>query len=119
MSCGALRFVIAHDGASLTARVADKDGNPISGAYVAIVPESAATEAEMSAVTTFGQTDPSGVYSATALRPGKYRVLATNDAIDLAANRIDKLWAAQSRGQEVEIGANANVQLKLEPQTLQ
>jgi len=26
---------------------------------------------------------------------------------------------AQSRGQEVEIGANASVQVKLEPQTLQ
>jgi hypothetical protein len=30
---------------------------------------------------------------------------------------VDKLWAAQSRGQEVEIGANSSVQVKLEPQT--
>ncbi|MGA3236168.1 MAG: carboxypeptidase-like regulatory domain-containing protein [Bryobacteraceae bacterium] len=118
-SCGALRFVIAHDGGTLTARVADKDSNPISDAYVAIVPESAATEAEMSAVMSFGQTGQNGVYSASALAPGKYRVLATNETIDLAANRVDKLWAAQSRGQEVEIGANASVQVKLEPQTLQ
>jgi hypothetical protein len=118
-SCGALRFVFAHDGGSLTARVADKDGNPISEAYVAIVPESAATEAEMSAVMTFGQTGVNGVYSASALAPGKYRVLATNDTIDLAANRVATLWAAQSRGQEVEIGANAGVQVKLEPQSLQ
>jgi hypothetical protein len=118
-SCGALRFVIAHDGGTLTARVADKDGNPIPDAYVAIVPESAATEAEMSAAMTVGQTGMKGVYSASALPPGKYRVLATNETIDLAANRVDKLWAAQSRGQEVEIGANASVQVKLEPQTLQ
>jgi hypothetical protein len=117
--CGALRFIIAHDAASLTARVADEDGNPIPDAYVAIVPESAATEADLSAVMTVGQTGPNGVYSASALPPGKYRVLATNETIDLAANRVDKLWAAQSRGQEVEIGANASVQVKLEPQTLQ
>jgi hypothetical protein len=117
-SFGALRFVFAHDGGTLTARVADKDGNPISDAYVAIVPESASTEAEMSAVMTFGQTSLNGVYSAGALAPGKYRVLATNETIDLAANRVDKLWAALSRGQEVEIGGNASVQVKLEPQTL-
>jgi hypothetical protein len=115
-SCGTLRFVFAHGAASLTARVVDKDGNPISDAYVAIVPESAATEAEMSASMTFGQTGPNGIYSASALPPGKYRVLATNETIDLAANRVDKLWAAQSRGQEVEIGANASVQVKLQTQ---
>ncbi len=49
-SCGVLRFVIAHDGGTLTGHVSDKDGNPIPDAYVAIIPESAATEAEMSAV---------------------------------------------------------------------
>jgi hypothetical protein len=118
-SCGVLRFVIAHDGGTLIAHVADKDGNPISDAYVAIVPESAATEAEMSAVMTFGQTGMNGVYSTTALAPGKYRVLATNETIDLAANRVARLWAAQSLGQELEIGANARVQVKLQPQTLQ
>jgi hypothetical protein len=32
---------------------------------------------------------------------------------------VDKLWAAQSLGQEVEIGANANVQVKVDPQALQ
>ena len=117
-SCGALRFVFAHDGGSLTARVADKDGDPIPDAYVAIIPEWAATEAEMSAMMTFGQTGPNGVYSASVLPPGKYRVLATNETIDLAANRIARLWAAQSRGQEVEIGVNASPQVKLELQSL-
>lgn len=119
ISCGTLRFVIAHDGGSLMAHVADKDGNPVSDAYVAIIPESAATEGEMSALMTVGQTGADGVYSALALAPGKYRVLATNQTIDLFANHVDKLWTAQSRAREVEIGANANVQVKLEPQTLQ
>jgi hypothetical protein len=119
ISCGTLRFAIAHDGGSLTAHIADRDGNPVSDAYVAIVPESAATEGEMSALMTIGQTGADGVYSALALAPGKYRVLATNQTIDLFANCVDKLWTAQSRAREVEIGANANVQVKLEPQTLQ
>jgi len=119
ISCGTLRFVIGHDGGSLTTRVADKDGNPISDAYVAIIPEWAATESEMSALMTIGRTGPDGVYSTIALAPGKYRVLATNETIDLFANRVDKLWAAQSRAPEVEIAANANVQLRLEPRPLQ
>lgn len=118
-SCGALRFVLAHDAGSLIANVADKDGNPIPDAYVAIIPESAATEAEMSATMTFGQTGLSGVYLANALPPGKYRVLATNQTVDLASNRVDMLWAAQSRAQEVEIGVNGSVRLKLQPQLLQ
>jgi hypothetical protein len=33
--------------------------------------------------------------------------------------RVQTLWAAQSRGQEVEIGANASILMKVEPQTLQ
>jgi hypothetical protein len=70
-SRGALRFAFAHDGGTLTVRVADKHGNPISDAYVAIVPESAATEAEMSAVMTVGPTSLNGVYSASALSAGK------------------------------------------------
>jgi len=69
----------------------------------------------MSARMTLGQTSANGVYSSGALPPGKYRVLATNETIDLAANRVDKLWLAQSHAPEVEIGPNASVQLKLEP----
>jgi hypothetical protein len=118
-SCGGLRFLLAHDAASLTAHVAGQDGNPIADVYVAIVPESAATEAEMSAAMTFGQTGANGVYTAKSLPPGKYRVMATNETISLAANRVDKLWTAQGRAQEVEIGANASVQVQLEPQALQ
>jgi hypothetical protein len=114
-SCGALRIVLARDGSTLAAHVLDADGNPIPEVWVAIVPESAATEAAMSAAMVYGQTGANGVYTARSLPPGKYRVLATNETIDLAANRVDKLWLAQQRAQEVEIGPSASVQIKLQP----
>jgi hypothetical protein len=66
----------------------------------------------MSALMTLGQTGPERRLFNHRLAPGKYRVLATNETIDLFANRVDKLWAAQSRAQEVEIAANSNVQVK-------
>jgi protocatechuate 3,4-dioxygenase beta subunit len=118
-SCGALRVILAHDGSTLAARVLDADGNPIPEVWVAIVPESAVTEASMSAAMVYGQTGANGVYTARSLPPGKYRVLATNETIDLAANRVDKLWLAQQRAQEVELGPSASVQIKLAPQPLQ
>jgi hypothetical protein len=129
---GHIRILVAGDGASVSFHVADKDGSPVSRAYVAMIPASATNEAEMSAVMVFGQTDENGIYSASAVPPGRYRVLAMNDSIggatelvtwgnttDRGANLVSKLWAARFRGQQVEIGASSNVQLKLEPRSLQ
>jgi protocatechuate 3,4-dioxygenase beta subunit len=118
-SCGGLQITMARDAGSLAARVADRDGNPIAGVNVIVIPESAGTEAEMSAAMTFGPTGKDGVYTARALPPGKYRVLATTESINFASNHVDKVWMAQARAQEVEIGASANVQVKVEPQPLQ
>lgn len=118
-SCGALRVVLAHDGSTLAAHVLDTDGNPIPEVWVVIIPESAVTEAAMSAAMVYGQTGANGVYMARSLPPGKYRVLATNETIDMAANHVDKLWLAQQRAQEVELSASASIQVKLEPQPLQ
>jgi len=130
---GHIRILVRGDGASVTMRVAGEDGQPASNAYVAMIPASAANEAEMSVGMIFGQTDQNGHYAVEAVPPGRYRVLviAINDLIDGAANPVtwgfdtdpaaslvSMLWAAQARGQEVDIGPNARIELKLERQTL-
>jgi hypothetical protein len=118
LSCGSLRLVLARDGGPLTARVVDDLGNAVSDAYVAIVPQSAATAAGMSEVMTSGQTDINGAFSAGRLAPGKYRAFATYERLDLSANRIAWLWAAQSRAQEVEIAPNGSAQITVRLQPL-
>jgi hypothetical protein len=83
-----------------------------------MVPQSAATAAGMSEVMTSGQTDINGAFSAGRLAPGKYRAFATYERLDLSANRIAWLWAAQSRAQEVEIAPNGSAQITVRLQPL-
>ena len=119
VSCGDLRFLVADDGATLAVAVEDENANPIPDAWVAIIPETAATESEMAASMRIGQADASGAFTAASLPPGKYRVLVTNEMIDMAANRVDRLWAVRGRGKLVEIAPHGAAQLKLAPQGLQ
>jgi hypothetical protein len=112
-------------------RVASRTGDPTANAYVALIPESAASEADIAASMIFGQTDQNGYYFAGAVPPGRYRILATNDPIDgavcklwgwptdLAANLVSRLRDVRGRGQAVDIRPNSTVHLTLAPQSLQ
>jgi hypothetical protein len=62
-------------------------------------------------------TDQNGAYTSARLAPGKYTVIATDSIVDFSADCIDKLWAARSKAEPIELAANgtASVTLQLTP----
>jgi hypothetical protein len=114
----ALRIVLARDGCTLKATVADKDGHPVPDSHVLILPASATTEASLAAAFLSGRTDQNGAYTSTALAPGKYYVLATTAPVDRSPESINKLWQARLRAKEVDLAPGTSFPLTLVPRTL-
>ena len=119
MGNATLRVIVAPDGGYVSAKVADKDGNPVPDSYVLIVPSSATSESALAANLTSGQTDQNGVYSSDMLAPGKYLVLANSAPVDSTPESIGKLLRSRSHAQEIEIAANRTVQITLPPGALE
>jgi hypothetical protein len=112
------RVVVARDGGTLSARVSDKDNDPVQSARVCFLPVQAGTPAELESVFACSTTDAAGVAASGTLRPGKYRVLATNDRVDHSAESVDRLWDARLKGYEVELPAGGSMQVRIEPISL-
>lgn len=113
-----LRILIGCDGGALTARVNDKDGNPVSHLFLYLMAADAASEGAFAlslrrTEVVKGWSDPM-----SGLPPGKYRALATDlDLSPLYASSdfTDKLWRVRGKAKEVEIGPGATIQIALEP----
>jgi hypothetical protein len=113
-----LGVVLARDGGSIGARVADSDGNPLGNCSVILLPASAGSEAELAALMQSGQTDQTGAWKSGTLAPGKYYVLASHAPVDKSPEDVGRLWRARLRAQEINLGPGATAQVKLEPQGL-
>jgi hypothetical protein len=113
MGTATLRVVVARDGGYVSAKVTDKDGNPVPDSYVLIMPSSVTSESALASNLISGQTDQNGVYSSDMLAPGKYLVLASSAAVDSTPDSIGKLLRSRSHAQEVEIAANGTAQITL------
>ena len=118
MGDGGLRILLARNGGMASARVTDKDGNPVPDCSVVMVPASAANEAILSAAFTTGKTNTQGTWTSSMLAPGKYYVLATNDGIDKSVETVAMLWAARTRGQEVDLSPNGTANVTLTPRSI-
>ncbi len=110
-----LRISIGHDGGRIRAAVMDDDGDPVAGGDVYVLPDSAVTEAEVAAQMEKGQTDQRGVFRSTALKPGKYRVVATPRKLDYSPESIRLLWLARPKAEELEVqpGKTAAVEIEI------
>jgi len=113
---GRLHLALACDGGSLTARVTDRDGNPVSHVHLYVMPEEAGSAAALSDV--LRQADVENGWSEVVkpLPPGKYLVLPCDLELDGTAEPILKLWRARSKAKEVEIAAGETAQVTLEIQ---
>lgn len=119
MGNATLRVIVAPNGGYMSAKVADKDGNPVPDSYVLIVASSATSESALAANLITGQTDQNGVYSSDMLAPGKYLVLATSAPVDSTPESMGKLLRSRSHAQEVAIAANGTAQVTLPPVALE
>lgn len=113
-----LKVVVARDGGTISARVADKDGNPVESASLCFLPAEAGTPAELETVFACSSTDAAGIGASGTLRPGKYRVVATSALMDHSVASIDALWGARLKGYEVELPPKGSVQVSVQPAPL-
>ncbi len=114
-----LKVIVGQDGATLSARVTDKDGVPVADANVLTMPGTITSEGMLAATLVSGQTDQLGQYSSSVLAPGKYYVAASREAFDLTPESIGKLWRAHLRFQEVELPPGKSAQVSLEPVSIE
>jgi hypothetical protein len=110
-----LTVVVAGGEASLSAKVVDKDGEPVPDAYVYVIPADVASEAALSAALVSGRSDQNGSYSSATLPPGKYDALASRTEVVPTPEGIEKLWRTRHSGAESDIAAGAAVQVTLQP----
>lgn len=113
-----VRVTIGQDGATLAAKVTDKDGNPVANMTVIAIPAGTPSEGVLAARITSGQTDQTGQYTSGTLAPGKYFVVATEDSYDMTPESIGKLWQSHTRYQEVDLGASGQAQVILQPASI-
>lgn len=111
---GRLHIALACDGASLTARVMDRDGNPVSHVNFYVMPEDIGSAAALSEVLRAAEVENGWSGMVQALAPGKYLVLASGLELDGTADPILSLWRARSKAKEIEIGPGDAAQVTLE-----
>ncbi len=109
-----LRVVVARDGGTISARVVDSKGSPIPDASVYLMPADSVSDADLSVFLKTGQTNEDGVYTSSALRPGKYYVLALNTELRKTPEGMRALRLARSRAKEVEVGPGSGATVTIE-----
>jgi hypothetical protein len=114
MGGAGLRVIVARDGATVRARVTDKDGNATGNGHVTLLAANAASEVALAAAMHSGQTDQNGIWTSGALAPGKYYAFATHHAIDRSPESIGKVWRSRSQAYELDLapGVSANIILE-------
>jgi len=111
---GRLHLALACDGGSLTARVTDRDGNPVSNAHLYVMPEETASAAALPDVLRQQDIEKGWSAAVAPLPPGKYLVLACGVETDGTAEPILKLWQARSKAKDVSIAPGETAQITLE-----
>ena len=110
-----LRVIVARDGGFLTVSVSGKDSKPIPHSNVFVMPTSAVSEADLASVLVAGQADQRGIYTTTALAPGKYYVLASGLLLDTSPETLGAVWRARLKAKEVQIAPRATTHVTVEP----
>jgi protocatechuate 3,4-dioxygenase beta subunit len=113
---GTLRVLLGSGTATLTIAVADVEGKPAPDATVIVVPDSVTSVVSLSANSIRGNTDQKGNYTSRPLAPGKYRVLATSQAVRWGVPEdLEKVMLVLFQAKEVELDAKAKVQIAVQP----
>jgi hypothetical protein len=111
---GRLHIALACDSGSLTARVTDRDGNPVSHVTLYVMPEEAGSAAALHDVLRQAEVENGWSGIVRPLAPGKYLVLACDLELDGTAEPILKLWRQRSKATEVELGPGGTAQVTVE-----
>lgn len=109
-----LHLVLACDAGSLTARVTDRDGNPVSHLKLYVMPADVASAADLALELQIEEIENGWSGTLQPLPPGRYQVLACAVESDGTAAPILRLWRVRSRAKDVSIGPNEASRITLE-----
>jgi hypothetical protein len=113
---GTVHLVMSRDMASIAANVTDTDGKPLPNVTVVVIPESVTSVPLLSRAAIHGQTDQNGSYISRLLAPGKYRVLATTQAIRWGVpDDLEKVLLVLFQAKDVDLDGKAMVVIAVEP----
>ncbi len=110
-----LRILIAHDGGTFRARVADKDGKAIADQYVLAFPVTSITEAQVAESVITGQTDQNGSWTSPMIAPGKYYVIASRVPFDRTPEFVTALLRARQKASEADLSPSGRLDVNLQP----
>src|SRR5262249_47581841 len=106
-SGASLVIVTGHDGAQLSIRITNRDGNAIPHATVVVMPAVFASDADLAARSMTGKADQNGDYVSRALMPGQYLALAMKEElIEWNPEFVARLRAVRHRAREISLDAN-------------
>jgi len=101
-----LEITLGKDGGRVDGIVADKNGRPVPGATVVLVPE--ASRRSHSDLFQNVEADQQGHYKIETIPPGKYQLFAWEEDEDNVWMDPDFLITREGQGQPVEIGAHSH-----------
>jgi protocatechuate 3,4-dioxygenase beta subunit len=102
---GRLDVLVSPNGARIDGRVADRDGEPVGGAMVTLIPDDARASSAGLGMGGSGlkqvQTDGSGNYSIGAIPPGSYRLYAWESGQGIPFLNADFMRRFEGRGERL------------------
>jgi hypothetical protein len=112
LSGGVMEVILSATAAEVDAAVVDKEGKPVAGAMVALIPKAGPPTAAQT-----NQTDEMGAVVFKGLKPGDYKLIAFEDIPWGASQDPEFVKPYEGRGETVKLDASAKqaVQLKVIP----
>ena len=99
-----IRIVVSPKAASLSVRVEDDKGKPVSNYPVFLMPKDATTEAQLAERLIHGESDADGLcHFVGNLPPGEYKVIATLLNVDFSPEFLRALWILRDRASELDL----------------
>ena len=112
LSGGLLEVILSATAGEADATIVDKDGNPVSGALVALISKEKGLDGMQSR-----SSDEKGTVTFKGLKPGDYRLIAWEDIPRGASQDPEFVQRFESRGESVKIDASGqkSIQIKVIP----
>ena len=120
ITSGTLRkVVLARDVATVAVSVAGADGKPVPHATVVLIPDSVTSTRQLARDAVHGTTDQHGAYTSPPLIPGKYRVMATAQAIRWSVpDDLERVLPMLVQAATVEVAPNGSAQVAVSTVTI-
>jgi hypothetical protein len=108
-----LHVILAHDGGTLSAHVADKHGKPLADHFVMLLPATSITEAAVAETVVSGQTDQNGAWTSPMVAPGKYYAFASPTPFDRSPETVTAILRGRQKAKDLQLASSDHQTIEL------